>query len=68
MERERHQRRKDNNLCMYFAGSGRVFSNCPVVNRTRNPQATMTGALLALILASDNKESLTINGQEPGFH
>ena len=58
---EKHWR-KGNNLCMYCAGSGHVFSNCPVPNRTRNSQVTMTGALLAPILPNDNIESPPLNG------
>lgn len=41
------QWRKDNNLCMYCAGSGHTFSNCPSANRSKPQPATMTGALLA---------------------
>lgn len=41
------QWRRDNNLCMYYAGAGHDFSNCPTANRSKNNQVTMSGAMLA---------------------
>lgn len=40
------QWRRTNNLCMYCAGAGHTFNNCPTANRPRNDQNTMTAALV----------------------
>ncbi|KAI0992791.1 hypothetical protein K3495_g15393 [Podosphaera aphanis] len=39
------QWRKENNLCMYCAGAGHSYSNCPTANRPKDSQPKMTGAL-----------------------
>ncbi|KAI0992920.1 hypothetical protein K3495_g15264 [Podosphaera aphanis] len=51
------QWRRENNLCMYCAGSGHVFDNCPSSNRLKNAQPTMTGALLEPSIANDTASS-----------
>lgn len=60
------QWRRENNRCMYCAGSGHGFDNCPSANRPRKTKPSMTGALLepnskinesSLSQVSDSSES-----------
>ncbi|KAI0993010.1 hypothetical protein K3495_g15174, partial [Podosphaera aphanis] len=62
------QWRRENNLCMYCAGSGHAFSNCPTANRPKNTQTTMTGALLTPGSVSNKPVSLQVPASlEPDF-
>ncbi|KAI0991744.1 hypothetical protein K3495_g16443, partial [Podosphaera aphanis] len=62
------QWRRENNLCLYCAGSGHIFENCSSANRPKKIQAAMTGSL-PVPNTSENSSAISQNlSQASGFH